>query len=172
MLKVPSDAAQAQLSSSPPSIRKVHTPCSRRLHWARLTVLELDLPAHIDLVLTLGYHATRAAAHTRRAHAEIIHAFCHIVLYGALVACAPHPTREIGHGAGICHIQTRDPYVLADRKSFLSSSGIWLSSVPVATVITSSLCTQSGCAESSKSNIPLLLRRGSSEMYLSMVLEE
>ena len=141
-LKVPSDAAQAQLSSSPPSIRKVHTPCSQRLHWARLTVLELDLPAHIDLVLALGCQATRAAAHTRRAHAHIIHAFCHIVLCGALVACAPHPAREIGHGAGICHIQTGDPYVLADMKTFLSSSGIWLSSVPVATVITSySLCT-------------------------------
>jgi hypothetical protein len=43
----------------------------------------------------------------------------------------------------------------------------------MATVITSyKLFTQSGWVESSKLNIPLLLRHGSSEMYASMVPEE
>ncbi|KAH9978396.1 hypothetical protein BJV77DRAFT_1073954 [Russula vinacea] len=46
-LKVPSDAAQAQLSSSPPSIRKVHTPLIFRRTSTSSSHLAVKLPVQL-----------------------------------------------------------------------------------------------------------------------------
>ncbi len=64
---------------------------------SRQTVLQLDLPTPIDVILTLGCYAALASAHARRAHAHNIHALYYLVLGRTLVAFAPPYTRRSGH---------------------------------------------------------------------------